>query len=180
MTGRHRDGQPYAPVYRRVWDGPARAEAERIDQAWVDWTVLYSLGRRSFYAVAAWDGPRPVIVEDPTADGLEERMREAEMIRAIRLTAPVPQPSPAPVRRRASRGRGGPSGGAVVEEFGGTRTEVITKEPSGERGSSGGGTAPVGGRPSSGEGMMSGERRFSPGGETVSAGDRRSLGGRAA
>ncbi|MEU1879204.1 hypothetical protein ABZ470_17970 [Streptosporangium sp. NPDC020072] len=88
MTGRHRDGLPYAPVYRRVWDGPARAEAERIDLAWADWTVLYSLGRRSFYAMASWDGPRPVIVEDSTSEGLEERMREAEMIRAIRLAPP--------------------------------------------------------------------------------------------
>ncbi|MFF4413714.1 hypothetical protein ACFYY8_14370 [Streptosporangium sp. NPDC001559] len=88
MTGRHRDGLPYAPVYRRVWDGPARAEAERIDRAWAEWTVLYSLGRRCFYAMAVWDGPRPVIVEDGTADGLKERMREAEMIRAIRLVPP--------------------------------------------------------------------------------------------
>ncbi|MEU1737547.1 hypothetical protein [Streptosporangium sp. NPDC020145] len=88
MTGRHRDGQPYVPVYRRVWDGPARAEAERIDLAWADWTVLYSLGRRNFYAMAVWDGPRPVIVEDATGEGLEERMREAEMIRAIRLAPP--------------------------------------------------------------------------------------------
>ncbi|MER7211125.1 hypothetical protein ABT340_29075 [Streptosporangium sp. NPDC000239] len=88
MTGRHRDGQPYAPVYRRVWDGPARAEAERIDRAWAEWTVLYSLGKRCFYAMAAWDGPRPVIVEDLTGEGLEERIREAEMIRAIRLAPP--------------------------------------------------------------------------------------------
>ncbi|MFF4413381.1 hypothetical protein ACFYY8_12685 [Streptosporangium sp. NPDC001559] len=88
MTGRHRDGLPYAPVYRRVWDGPARAEAERIDLAWAEWTVLYSLGKRCFYAMAAWDGPRPVIVEDVTGEGLEERMREAETIRAIRLVPP--------------------------------------------------------------------------------------------
>ncbi|MEU1733418.1 hypothetical protein [Streptosporangium sp. NPDC020145] len=88
MTGRHRDGLPYAPVYRRVWDGPARAEAERINLAWADWTVLYSLGRRSFYAMAVWDGPRPVVVEDATSEGLEERMREAEMIWAIRLVPP--------------------------------------------------------------------------------------------
>ncbi|MEU1736441.1 hypothetical protein [Streptosporangium sp. NPDC020145] len=83
--GRHRDGQPYTPVYRRVWDGPARAEAERLDQTWANWTVLYSLGRRSFYAVAAWDGPRPVMVEDATADGLEQRMHEAETTRMIRI-----------------------------------------------------------------------------------------------
>ncbi|MEU1736394.1 hypothetical protein [Streptosporangium sp. NPDC020145] len=151
MTGRHRDGLPYAPVYRRVWDGPARAEAERIDLAWADWTVLYSLGRRCFYAVAAWEGPRPVIVEDPTGDGLEERMREAEMIRAMRLS---PRSSPAPVRRKRG-GAGRPSSGA--------RNEVV----GGEQGSPGEETASAGGRPS-------------PGGETVSAGGRRSPGGRAA
>ncbi|MEU1730408.1 hypothetical protein [Streptosporangium sp. NPDC020145] len=109
MTGRHRDGLPYAPVYRRVWDGPARAEAERINQSWADWTVLYSLGHRRFYAMAGWDNPRPVVVEDITGEGLEERMREAEMIRAIR-------PSPMPVRAEVSLRRGEPSGVAVVEE----------------------------------------------------------------
>ncbi|MFD0883585.1 hypothetical protein ACFQ08_03290 [Streptosporangium algeriense] len=133
MTGRHRDGQPYAPVYRRVWDGPARAEAERIDQEWADWTVLYSLGRRCFYAVAAWDGPRPVIVEAVTPDGLEERMREAEMIRATRLMPPASRPSSVPVRGRGSRRRGGSSGVAVAEAPGG---EV--EEPGGGRRSPGG------------------------------------------
>ncbi|MFI7534139.1 hypothetical protein [Streptosporangium sp. NPDC049376] len=123
MTGRHRDGQPYEPVYRRVWDGPAKAEAERIDQAWADWTVLYSLGRRSFYAVAAWGGSRPVIVEDPTGDGLEERMREAEMIRATR-------PAPAPVRRRRG-GAGRPSSGARNEEPGGETVPAGGRSPDG-------------------------------------------------
>ncbi|MEU1733774.1 hypothetical protein [Streptosporangium sp. NPDC020145] len=168
MTGRHRDGQPYAPVYRRVWDGPARAEAERIDQAWADWAVLYSLGRRCFYAVAAWDGPRPVIVEDPTGDGLEERMREAEMIRAIRLAS---RPSPAPVRRRRG-GTGRPPSGA--------RNEVVAEELSEERGSSAGETVPAGGRPSSGGEMVSAGGRPLSGEGTASAGGRRSSGGRAA
>ncbi|MFI7538494.1 hypothetical protein [Streptosporangium sp. NPDC049376] len=171
MTGRHRDGLPYAPVYRRVWDGPARAEAERIDQAWADWTVLYSLGRRAFYAVAAWEGPRPVIVADPTAEGLEERMREAEMIRAMRLAAPASKPSPATVRReRGWAGR--PSSEA--------RNEVVAEGPSGERGSPTGETASAGGRRSSGEGMVPAEGRRSPGEGAVSARDRRSPGGRAA
>ncbi|MBB4912974.1 hypothetical protein [Streptosporangium saharense] len=88
MTGRHRDGQPYASVYQRVWDGPARAEAERLDQTWADWTVLYSLGKRSFYAVASWDGPQVVVVEDATSEGLEERMQEAEMVRMLQTTPP--------------------------------------------------------------------------------------------
>ncbi|MFD0883844.1 hypothetical protein ACFQ08_04640 [Streptosporangium algeriense] len=86
--GRHREGQPYAPVYRRVWDGPARAEAERLDQEWAGWTVFYSLGKRCFYAFAGWDGPLPVVVEDVTPEGVAERMREAETIRAIQLAPP--------------------------------------------------------------------------------------------
>ncbi|MER7132387.1 hypothetical protein [Streptosporangium saharense] len=86
MTGRHRDGQPYASVYQRVWDGPARAEAERLDQTWADWTVLYSLGKRSFYAVASWDGPQLVVVEATTSEGLEERMQDAEMVRMLQTT----------------------------------------------------------------------------------------------
>ncbi|MFI7533927.1 hypothetical protein [Streptosporangium sp. NPDC049376] len=128
MTGRHRDGLPYAAVYRRVWDGPARAEAERIDRAWADWTVLYSLGRRCFYAMAAWDGPRPVVVEDVTGDGLEERMREAEMIKAMRLAV---RSSPAPVRGGASRRRGGPSVVAVAEVPGGETVSARGSSPGG-------------------------------------------------
>ncbi|MEV4097169.1 hypothetical protein [Streptosporangium saharense] len=113
MTGRHRDGQPYASVYQRVWDGPARAEAERLDQTWSDWTVLYSLGKRAFYAVASWDDPQLVVVEDPTSEGLEERMQEAEMVRLLQTTPtphsgeerPPAEPSGrGPARRRRSPG----------------------------------------------------------------------------
>ncbi|MBB4919011.1 hypothetical protein [Streptosporangium saharense] len=110
MTGRHRDGQPYASVYQRVWDGPARAEAERLDQVWSDWTVLYSLGKRSFYAVASWDGPQVVVVEDATSEGLEGRMQEAEMARMV-PAAPTPHdggespPAEGTTRRRRRGGR---------------------------------------------------------------------------
>ncbi|MBB4920600.1 hypothetical protein [Streptosporangium saharense] len=116
MTGRHRDGQPYASVYQRVWDGPARAEAERLDQVWSDWTVLYSLGKRSFYAVASWDGPQLVVVEDATSEGLEGRMQEAEMTRLVQVAPPSlaprdnrerPPTGPSdrgPARRRRSPG----------------------------------------------------------------------------
>ncbi|MEV8637259.1 hypothetical protein AB0395_37015 [Streptosporangium sp. NPDC051023] len=105
--GRHRDGQPPTAVHRRVWDGPARAEAERLDRKWPDWTVLYSLGNRRFYAVAAWPNPRPVMVEDETATGLEARMYEAEMTRNAQ---PVPAPASAvalqhPYPSRRSRRR---------------------------------------------------------------------------
>ncbi|MEV4093653.1 hypothetical protein [Streptosporangium saharense] len=110
MTGRHRDGQPYASVYQRVWDGPARAEAERLDQVWSDWTVLYSLGKRAFYAVASWDGPQLVVVEDATSEGLEERMREAEMTRLLQAAPPRGDSGESPstegtARRRRRGGR---------------------------------------------------------------------------
>ncbi|MFF4988252.1 hypothetical protein ACFY19_13740 [Streptosporangium saharense] len=107
MTGRHRDGQPYASVYQRVWDGPARAEAERLDQVWADWTVLYSLGKRSFYAVASWDGPQLVVVEDATSEGLEERMQEAEMVRLLQTAPPERVEERSPVESR-DRGTAGP------------------------------------------------------------------------
>ncbi|MFF4989238.1 hypothetical protein ACFY19_18755 [Streptosporangium saharense] len=114
MTGRHRDGQPYASVYQRVWDGPARAEAERLDQAWANWTVLYSLGKRSFYAVASWDSPQVVVVEDLTSEGLEGRMQEAEMARMV-PAAPPPHDAPAEPRGRGTgrRRRSSPGGRAA-------------------------------------------------------------------
>ncbi|MFF4988100.1 hypothetical protein ACFY19_12975 [Streptosporangium saharense] len=116
MTGRHRDGQPYASVYQRVWDGPARAEAERLDQAWSDWTVLYSLRKRSFYAVASWDGPQLVVVEDPTSEGLEERMQDAEMVRLLQAAPPErveERPSAEPSGRGPARRRRSPGGRAA-------------------------------------------------------------------
>ncbi|MFF4990566.1 hypothetical protein ACFY19_25525 [Streptosporangium saharense] len=80
MIGRHRDGQPVTAVYRRVWDGPARAAAEVLGSASPGWTVLYSLSQRRFHAFCAWPSPQPVTVSDDTAGGLEERMREAETL----------------------------------------------------------------------------------------------------
>ncbi|MBB2914837.1 hypothetical protein FHS43_006149 [Streptosporangium becharense] len=76
--GRHRAGLAPAAVHRRLWDGPARAEAERLTAAWPGWGVLYSLGSRRFYAIAAWPVPEPLMVESDTPEELEERMREAE------------------------------------------------------------------------------------------------------
>ncbi|MEV7005581.1 hypothetical protein [Streptosporangium sp. NPDC051022] len=92
--GRHRDGLPRAAVHRRLWDGPARAEAERLDHAWPRWAVLYGTGSRLFYAVAAWPAPEPLILHDRTPEGLEERMRAAENAHA---TGPLPA---APERQR--------------------------------------------------------------------------------
>ncbi|MEV7907586.1 hypothetical protein [Streptomyces anulatus] len=103
--GRHRDGQTHTPVYRRLWDGPAQAGAERLDRAWPDWTVLYSLGNRRFYAVAAWPTPQPVIVEDETAEGLESQMREAETARNTRPAAPVASSGVPPSPSSSSGGR---------------------------------------------------------------------------
>jgi hypothetical protein len=89
-AGRHRPGQPYTIVHRRVWDGPARAEAERLERSRPAWRVLYSLGDRRFYAIARGTVSEAVIVEDDTAEGLEKRMREMETL----LTWQAPSPSP--------------------------------------------------------------------------------------
>ncbi|GAA3120860.1 hypothetical protein [Streptosporangium carneum] len=70
------------PVHRRLWDGPARAEAERLETAWPGWVVLYGTGSRRFHALAAWPAPEPLILCDPTPEGLEARMREAEAVHA--------------------------------------------------------------------------------------------------
>ncbi|MEV7004881.1 hypothetical protein [Streptosporangium sp. NPDC051022] len=78
--GRHRNGQPHTSVHRRLWDGPARAEAERMERSWPTWLVLYSLGNRRFYAIAGWPAPEPVIVCDDTSEGLEEQMRQQETV----------------------------------------------------------------------------------------------------
>ncbi|MER7211563.1 hypothetical protein [Streptosporangium sp. NPDC000239] len=82
--GRHRDGQPFTRVYRRLWDGPARSEAERLDRSCQWWSVLYSLGQRRFYAIAIWPTPEPLIISDVSPEGLQERMREAETALAWR------------------------------------------------------------------------------------------------
>ncbi|MEV8634451.1 hypothetical protein AB0395_22620 [Streptosporangium sp. NPDC051023] len=98
--GRHRDGQAPTKVYRRLWDGPARSEAERLDRSCQGWSVLYSLSERRFYALAAWPTPEPVIIADDTAEGLEKRMREAETTFTWQA---LPAPPPAPTRRDGTR-----------------------------------------------------------------------------
>lgn len=116
-TGRHRSGQTRVPVHRRLWDGPARAEAERLERSWPGWVILYGVGSRRFFAMAAWPVPEPVMVSASSAEGLEERMGEAETALLTRLgTPPVPGPSIPPgrrprvsgVRRRAGFDRGLP------------------------------------------------------------------------
>ncbi|MEV4096430.1 hypothetical protein [Streptosporangium saharense] len=84
-AGRHRDGQAHIPVYRRVWDGPARAEAEVLGRSSPGWAVLYSLSKRRFFGLCAWPSPQPVMISDATAEGLEQRMREAETLLILHM-----------------------------------------------------------------------------------------------
>ncbi|GHE42031.1 hypothetical protein GCM10017673_50290 [Streptosporangium violaceochromogenes] len=102
-AGRHRAGQPPTAVHPRVWDGPARSEAERLGRAHPGWLVLYGLGSRRFYAIAAWPAPEPVMVDAATAGDLAERMRQAEA--ALLLQAPAPAPEPPPPSSRRGRRR---------------------------------------------------------------------------
>ncbi|MEU0519764.1 hypothetical protein [Streptosporangium sp. NPDC006007] len=101
-SGRHRAGQARpTTVHRRLWDGPARAQAERLAQAWPSWTVLYGVGSRRFYALATWATSEPLMIEAADAEELERRMYEAVMAvttrREISLTAPTtPANSTAP------------------------------------------------------------------------------------
>lgn len=87
-SGRHRAGLPPATVYRRLWDGPARAEAERLDQVWRGWSILYGAHSRRFWAIAAWT-PEPLMVHSNTPEDLEERMHRSETSVAWR-TLPAP------------------------------------------------------------------------------------------
>lgn len=98
--GRHRAGQPRAAVHPRVWDGPARSEAEQLGQAHPGWLVLYGLGSRRFYAIAAWPAPEPVMVDAATADDLAELMRQAEAALPLQ---PSPTAEPPPSRRARRR-----------------------------------------------------------------------------
>ncbi|MBB4920706.1 hypothetical protein [Streptosporangium saharense] len=47
--------------------------------------MLYSLSQRRFFGLCAWPSPQPVIVIDDTAEGLEQRMREAETLLILRM-----------------------------------------------------------------------------------------------
>ncbi|MGW4423433.1 hypothetical protein [Streptosporangium sp. NPDC004631] len=112
-SGRHRAGQARpTTVHRRLWDGPARAQAERLAQAWPSWTVLYGVGSRRFYALAAWATSEPLMVDAATAEELEARMYEAVMAVATRretpLTAPISPALPALPVPQSRRG-GAPS-----------------------------------------------------------------------
>ncbi|MFD8529391.1 hypothetical protein ACFV0L_18425 [Streptosporangium canum] len=88
--GRHRAGLPPATVYRRLWDDSARAEAERLDQSWRGWSILYGAHSRRFYAIAAWSTREPLMVDSNTPEALEERMHQSEMSAAWHaLPAPL-------------------------------------------------------------------------------------------
>ena len=82
-----------------LWDGPARAQAERLAQAWPDWLVLYGVGSRRFYALAAWPTLEPLMVDATTSEELEARRHEAETTAITHPEPPVPTPGtrrPAP------------------------------------------------------------------------------------
>ncbi|MEV4092599.1 hypothetical protein [Streptosporangium saharense] len=98
--GRHRDGQPPTTVYRRLWDGPARSEAEMLDRSIPGWSVFYSLSQRRFYAIAAWPTPQPLIISDASAEGLQDQMSQAEAALTWRTLPEQARRHPAPVLRR--------------------------------------------------------------------------------
>ncbi|MEV5412133.1 hypothetical protein AB0K60_25260 [Thermopolyspora sp. NPDC052614] len=81
--GRHRQGLPLVrgADCRWQWDTEQRSTAARLDRAERAWTILYGVGRRRFYAFAAWTVEEPLVIEAPTAEELREQMREAEMPR---------------------------------------------------------------------------------------------------
>ena len=89
-SGRHLAGQARTTVvHRRLWDGPARAQAERLAQAWPSWTVLYGVGSRRFYALATWATSEPLMVEAADAEELGRRMYEAVMDVTARCEIPL-------------------------------------------------------------------------------------------
>ncbi|MEU0519726.1 hypothetical protein [Streptosporangium sp. NPDC006007] len=91
--GRHLIGQPATTVHRRLWDGPARAEAERLARTWPSWIVLYGVGSRRFYALAAWPVSEPLMIEAADAEDLERRMYEAVMAVTVRRETPLTIPA---------------------------------------------------------------------------------------
>ncbi|MEU0517883.1 hypothetical protein [Streptosporangium sp. NPDC006007] len=94
-SGRHRAGQVRtAVVHRRLWDGPARAQAERLARTWPSWVVLYGVGSRRFYAIATWQISEPLMVDAVSSEELERRMYEAVMTVTARREAPLTTPTP--------------------------------------------------------------------------------------
>ncbi|MGW4423496.1 hypothetical protein [Streptosporangium sp. NPDC004631] len=91
--GRHRPGQARTTVPHRLWDVRARAEAERLAQAWPSWTILYGVGSRRFYALAAWQVSEPLMVDATTTEDLERRMYEAVMAVTVRRETPLTAPA---------------------------------------------------------------------------------------
>ncbi|MEU0518807.1 hypothetical protein [Streptosporangium sp. NPDC006007] len=93
-SGRHRAGQVRpTTVHRRLWDGPARAQAERLAHTWPSWTILYGVGSRRFYALATWATSEPLMIEAASAEELERRMCEAVMAVTVRRETPLTAPA---------------------------------------------------------------------------------------
>ncbi|MFI6456538.1 ATP-binding protein [Streptosporangium amethystogenes] len=78
MSGRHRRGEPVDQRGPRQWDREQREVAARLDRAEAGWLVMYGVGGRRFYAIAAGQVPEPLVVEARTAEELCALMRETE------------------------------------------------------------------------------------------------------
>ncbi|WP_326644449.1 ATP-binding protein [Streptosporangium sp. NBC_01755] len=78
MSGRHRRGEPVDQRGPRQWDREQREVAARLDRAEAGWLVMYGVGGRRFYAIAAGWVPEPLVVQAGTAEELCALMRETE------------------------------------------------------------------------------------------------------
>lgn len=85
--GRHCPAAPRSQAYRRAWDSEQRGEAERIGARWPGWHVMYGVGSRRFYAIAAWQGCERILLAADTPGELERLMAEVEAEAARRDAA---------------------------------------------------------------------------------------------
>lgn len=66
---------------------PGPREAERLARAWPGWAVLYGVGSRRFYAVAAWSTSEPLMVDSVGAEGRVAPQTVNRWARMGRLTS---------------------------------------------------------------------------------------------
>ncbi|MEV5408633.1 hypothetical protein AB0K60_07320 [Thermopolyspora sp. NPDC052614] len=77
--GRHRAGSPYQSVRPRLWDERERAWATHLDHSAPNWSIIYGVWSRLYFAFAAWPVERALVVDAPTPERLWAAMQEAEM-----------------------------------------------------------------------------------------------------
>lgn len=77
--GRHRQGLAVVAVARRRWDVAQCGDAAHLDETEPAWSILYSLGRREFYAIAMWCCDVPLMVHADHPARLCWLMRDAEL-----------------------------------------------------------------------------------------------------